>query len=88
MSIGTSLPEDALKGRFLYITSVHKSGNTNKQAKVHLPESQPLVQLLEKVSVKLVYRVDVRKKEAHQAFGHGVFFDYSTAEPLEVEDKA
>lgn len=37
--------------------------------------------------MKLIYRVNVRKKEGHQAFGHGVFFDYSTAEPLEVEDK-
>lgn len=73
---------------FLYITSVHNSGNPNKQAQEHLPESQPLVQLLEEVSVKLVYRVDVRKQEAHQAFGHGVLFDHSTAEPLEVEDKA
>lgn len=69
---------------FFFLGVVHKSG---KQAREHLPEGQPLVQLFEEVTVKLIYRVNVRKKEGHQAFGHGIFFDYSTAEPLEVEDK-
>lgn len=48
----------------------------------YLPESQPLIQLLQEASVELVDGVDVGEEEGHQAFRHGVFFDHSTAEPL------
>lgn len=48
----------------------------------HLPESQPLVQLLEEAPVELVDGVDVGEEEGHQGFGHGVFFDHGAAEPL------
>lgn len=53
----------------------------------HLPESQPLVQLPEEASMELIDGVDVREQEGHQAFGHGVFFDHSAAEPLEAGDR-
>lgn len=32
--------------------------------------------------MELVDGVDVGEEEGHQAFGHGVFFDHSAAEPL------
>lgn len=51
-----------------------------------LPESQPLVQLLQEASVELVNGVDVGEEEGHQALRHGVFFDHSTTEPLK-DDK-
>lgn len=47
-----------------------------------LPESQPLVKLLQEASVELVNGVDVGEEEGHQTLGHGVFFDHSTTEPL------
>lgn len=50
--------------------------------KMHLPESQPLVQLLEEASVELIDGVDVGEEEGHQGLGHGVLFDHSAAEPL------
>lgn len=53
-----------------------------KTVREHLPESQPLIQLLQKASVELVDGVDVGEEEGHQAVRHGVFFDHSAAEPL------
>lgn len=54
---------------------------------VTLPESQPLVQLLQKASVELVNGVDVGEEEGHQAFGHGVLLDDGAAEPLGGQKK-
>lgn len=47
-----------------------------------VPESQPLVQLLQESSVELVDGVDVGEKERHEALWHGVFFDHCATEPL------
>lgn len=66
----TSLPNYEIQGTL----------NTHNQK--HLPESQSLVQFLQETSVELVDGVDVGEQEGHQAFGHGVFFDHSTTEPL------
>lgn len=57
-----------------------------KKSTKKLPESQPLVQLLQEASVELVDGVDVGEEEGHQAFGHGVFFNHSATEPLEEEN--
>lgn len=36
--------------------------------------------------MELINGVDVGEEEGHKTFRHGVFFDNSTAEPLEAKD--
>lgn len=83
MSIWTPLPvkKNRLQSSDTKIFSAFSHTQTARQ---DLPQSQPLVQLLQEASVELIDRVDVGKEEGHQTLRHGIFFDHSTSEPLKA----
>lgn len=82
VSVGAPLPDQTPFAALTFHNFI-PSAETVEQ---HLPESQPLVQLLQEAPVELVDGVDVGEQEGHEAFGHGVVLDHRTAEPLR-EDK-
>lgn len=64
------------------VSCAGRQGNSTTCCTVQLPESQPLLHLVQEASMELVDGIDVGEEQGHQGGRHGVLLDHHTSEPL------
>lgn len=60
----------------------------NAHPELYSPQSESLLNFLEKICMKFVQRFKIREYETFQGFGHGVLFAHCALKPLGIKKRA
>lgn len=60
----------------------------NAHPELYSPQSESLLNFLEKICMKFVQRFKIREYKTFQGFGHGVVFAHCALKPLGIKKRA